>query len=300
MINIDAVMILTQCVTAILGALGGSYPTPTLTLFIRDQETQNYRVKAAIGRSDIQSSPSIEKIFPLLKPYVKNFATIKQAGNVFEICPGPVVQDDCTRVYSNKLNRNYGECLIYVQRQKKAIIFPEQTYNGRSMNTFINEVITRNMYPDSIACFRSLQSGRVESLSELPYECTHAIIKDLLYERKVTLIGKYGCNSIKFKPSVSLNADIPLIVDLDFYQIIHKYGVGFHGFTTDGMQILYLYRSGYKLIEGRAIWTAAREGADGTMRIRDAVEHMIPEIGHRIFYLEKKPVHLIYKDCPFI
>ncbi|RKF81727.1 hypothetical protein GcM3_032039 [Golovinomyces cichoracearum] len=251
-----------------------------------------------------RATMSVNKDFPRLSEYVKSSAIIKGEGNVFEICPEKITDQDCKRVYPIENSRGYKLCSDFVQSNKPAILFPPEKSMKRSWTTLSGEVNTRNNLPDSIECFKSLKDGNKHSLSNLPNKCTHAIVKDLIYARKVKLNGKYGCydrsmdRQVSFKVLVSLNADIPLEIMLDTYHEKFEEKRGYYFFTTDGMQILHLHTIGREEFGGRTTWTAVREGTPGTSRILDTLTNVKKNRTYRPSNVQNTHIQIKYEACP--
>ncbi|RKF79588.1 hypothetical protein GcM3_054029 [Golovinomyces cichoracearum] len=191
-------------------------------------------------------------------PYVESSGSIKGMGNVFEICPGKVTLEDCTRVYPKYASYELYSCSKLAQQKKSAILFPHERTIKRQMTTLFDEVTTRNKSPVSMKCYESLQNGNEKSLSKLPAECTHPIVRDLIYGRKVMLTGDCSCNVPGVKPLVSLDADIPLEIPLDNYHVMFWEENRMRLFTTDGMQILHLQSMGGKKSREEFKWIATR------------------------------------------
>ncbi|RKF54071.1 hypothetical protein GcM3_212048 [Golovinomyces cichoracearum] len=243
---------------------------------------------------------SINEDFPRLSEYVKSSAIIKGEGNMFEICPGKVTDEDCKRAYPRKDIHEYKLCSDVVRFNKPAILFPHEETRKWSWKTLSGEVNARNNLPDSIECFKSLKDGNKHSLSNLPDKCTHAIVKDLIYARKVKLIGNYGCHDLNMNELVSLNADIPLKIKLDTYHVRFADQKGSYSFTTDGMQILHLHSIGREAIGRRTTWIAVREGTTGTMRILDTIKNVMTKEAYKSLYFQSHLMQLKYEVCPFI
>ncbi|RKF81722.1 hypothetical protein GcM3_032033 [Golovinomyces cichoracearum] len=247
---------------------------------------------------------SVNKDFPRLSAYVKSSATIKGRGNVFEICPEKITDQDCKRVYPIENSPGYKLCSDLVQSNKPAILFPPEESKKRLLTTLSGEVIARNNLPDRIECFKSLKDGNKHSLSNLPNTCTHAIVKDLIYVRRVKLIGKYGCQNkymdmlVSSNVLVSLNADIPLKITLDTYHEKFEERNDYYFLTTDGMQILHLYSAGREELRGRMTWIAVREGTPGTSRILDTLTNVKKNRTLKQPNVQNSHIEIKYEACP--
>ncbi|RKF75853.1 hypothetical protein GcC1_076038 [Golovinomyces cichoracearum] len=253
-------MIVTECVVGILGALGGTYPTETLTLFERPKG-QNYQVMASVdsatsGIPTPQGTENNLSSFKKVTPYIENNAKIIGRQNLFEICPSEVTLGDCTRVY-NEESKEYQRCANYARFNEPVILFPPQRTKKRSMKMLFDEVAVRNKSPESMACFESLKSEKPE-LSKLYDTRTHEIVRDLIYEGKVRLTGKYKCNNLRMKTPVSINADIPLSINLDILHFGFQKYAGIHVFTTDGTQILHIYAKNSRIFWLEIVWKVKR------------------------------------------
>ncbi|RKF81993.1 hypothetical protein GcC1_019041 [Golovinomyces cichoracearum] len=239
---------------------------------------------------------SVNKNFPRLSEYVKSPAIIKGKGNVFEICPGKITNQDCKRVYPDENSEGYKFCSSLVRAGKDVILFPRRRTKLRSQTTLLDEVMVRNNLYGSIECFKSLTDGNKHSLSNLPNTCTHAIVKDFIHARKTKLIGEYGCQDSNMKKLVSLNADIPLKIMLDTYHEKFEEKTGYYFFTTDGMQILHLHTIGREEFGGRTTWITVREGTPGTLRIHDTLRNVKKNRTYKPSNVQK--IKIKYEVCP--
>ncbi|RKF64473.1 hypothetical protein GcC1_131023, partial [Golovinomyces cichoracearum] len=236
--------------------------------------------------------------FPSLAPYVKNDASIKGTGNIFRICPGRVTMEDCQRVYRAE-KFGFDECQNRVQNAIPSILFVERKFRQRSNVKLLVEVRERNKSPDSIRCFNSLQSANEPSLSKLPRDCSHEKVRDLLYGRKLKLTGDHGCEDLGVKAELSLNADIPLTINLNRRPLAFLKGGIYHFFTTDGMQILHLRPTVMGKINEKTEWIAEREGTQGTMKISEVLENSETPMAYQAQRLPTRFGSIRYQVCPF-
>ncbi|RKF56738.1 hypothetical protein GcM3_193036 [Golovinomyces cichoracearum] len=233
-----------------------------------------------------------------LSPYVESSGSITGMGNIFEICPGKVTLEDCTRVYPNFASYEYSSCSQLVRRKISAILFPRERTKKRQMTTLFNEVTMRNKSPVSMKCYESLQNGNEKSLSKLPAECTHAIVRDLIYGRKVILTGNYNCDDPGVKPLVTLNADIPFSIRLDHYHLMFWDKNRMRLFTTDGMHILHLHSEGGNRNGREMEWLALRAQRtilDAKVKMLDAERSNV-----KLLQVPSLYVNVWYEECFFI
>ncbi|RKF71133.1 hypothetical protein GcC1_106016, partial [Golovinomyces cichoracearum] len=242
---------------------------------------------------------SVGSSFPSLAPYVKNDAIIKGTGNIFRICPRRVTMKDCQRVYRQE-ERAFNECQNLVRNEIPSILFANRKFRQRSNVKLLAEVRERNKSPDNIRCFKSLQNANEPLLSKLPRYCSDKKVRDLLYERKLKLTGDHGCEDLGVKAELSLNADTPLIVDLDSLHTVFVDEMSYHFFTTDGLQILHLRSTVKRGINEETEWIADREGMQGSMKISEVLDNSETQKASRAGNSPLQTIHMRYKVCPFM
>ncbi|RKF58044.1 hypothetical protein GcM3_184038, partial [Golovinomyces cichoracearum] len=261
--------------------------------------TQRHFILASAIPSGIKCPLSVGLDFPSLAPYIKNDAIIKGTGNIFRICPGRVTMEDCQRVYRME-KFGFDECQNLIRNGIPSILFAKRKIKPRSTVKLLAEVRKRNESPDSIRCFNSLQSANEPSLSKLPRDCSHDKVRDLLYGRKLKLTGDHGCNDLGVDAQLSLNADIPLTIDLNRRPLAFLKGKTYHFFTTDGMQILHLRPTVMGRINKKTEWIADREGTQGTMKISEVLDNLETPMAYHAQRLPTLFGSMRYQVCPFM
>ncbi|RKF82595.1 hypothetical protein GcM3_023032, partial [Golovinomyces cichoracearum] len=264
-----------------------------------NEETQRHFILASAIPSNTESSLSVRLDFPRLIPYIKNDAIITGTGNIYRICPGKVTMKDCQRVYRLE-KRAFDECQNLVRNEKSSILFAKRKIRPRSTVKLLAEVRERNKSPGGIRCFNSLQNANEPSLSKLPRDCLDEKVRDLLYGRKLKLTGDHGCNDLGVEAELSLNADIPLTVDLDSLHSMFVDERSYHFFTTDGMQILHLRSTVKKGINKKTEWIAEREGMQGSIKISEVLDNSKTGKASRRGFFPFQTIYMRYQVCPFM
>ncbi|RKF71551.1 hypothetical protein GcC1_098015 [Golovinomyces cichoracearum] len=215
--------------------------------------------------------------FHHISPYVANHVRITGRGNVYKICPGRVTLGSCLRAADSVISQLFWRCLQVVIAKRPAILFPEKRIKIRSSMTTFSEIAKRNTAQTTIACHEKLKHGKIWKFSKLPKECSHAIVRDLIYEKHVSLIGTCQCTIKDSNTSVLLLADKPLKIRLDGVHEAYIQDFSSHFFTTDGSHILF-FKSLSGLEQHTEVWIAKKIEKEHIMALENLMNEKQPYV----------------------